>query len=64
METQKNVNLLNNTDSESSKFATIKMSLMIKITKNIEKETKMIQDDLRQKSSNQIFVIIQMQIFL
>ena len=64
METQKNVNLLNNTDSESSKFATIKMSLMIKITKNIEKETKMIQDDLSQKSSNQIFVIIQMQIFL
>ena len=64
METQKNVNLLNNTDSESSKFATRKMSLMIKITKNIEKETKMIQNDLSQKSSNQIFVIIQMQIFL
>ena len=41
------------------------MLLMIKTTQNIVKKMKTIQAlNLRQKSSNQIFVIIQMHIFL
>ena len=58
METQKIVNLLNDTNSRSSKFAT-------RIIQNMVKEMKMIQAlNLRQKLLNQIFVIIQMHIFL
>ena len=66
MKTQKIVNLLNYSDKEFSKFATRKcMSLMFKITQNMVKEMKMIQSlYLRQKLPNQIFVIIQMHIFL
>ena len=41
------------------------MSLMIKITQNIVKEMKMIQAlSLKQKLLNQVFVIVQMHIFL
>ena len=60
------VNLLNDNDNESSNFATKNgMSLMIKIIQNMVKEIKMIQAlNLRQKLSNQVFVIIQMHIFL
>ena len=66
METQMIVSLLNDNDNESSNFA-IKngMSLIIKIIQNMVKEKKMIQAlNLRQKLSNQVFVIIQMHIFL
>ena len=67
METQKIVNLLNNSDNESSKFAeringTL---LMTKIMNNMAEEMKMIQPlNLKQKSLNQIFVTTQMHIFL
>ena len=66
METQKIVNLLNDTDNKSSKFATKNgMLLMIKIIQNMVKEMKTIQAlNLRQQSSHQVFVIIQMYIFL
>ena len=41
------------------------MSLMIKITQNMVKEMKMIEAlNLKQKLLNQVFVIIQMYIFL
>ena len=41
------------------------MSLMIQITQNIVKEMKMIQAlNLKQKLSNQVFMIIQVYIFL
>ena len=56
METQKIVNSLNNTDNESSKFATKNgMSLMVKITQSMVKEMKMIQAlNLRQMLSSQV----------
>ena len=64
MESQKIVNLSN--DTSNDKFSTKNgMSLMIKITRNIVKEIKMIQAlYLRQKLSDYVFVIIQMHIFL
>ena len=41
------------------------MSLMIQITQNIVKEMKMIQAlNLKQKLSNQVFMIIQVYVFL
>ena len=51
---------------KSSKIATKNcMSLIIKIIQNIVKEIKMIQAlTLRQKLSNQVFVIIQMCLLL
>ena len=54
METQNIVNLLNDTNNESSKFATInEMSLMIRVTQNIVKEMNIIQAlNLKQKLSN------------
>ena len=66
METQKIVNLLNDSDNESSKFATRKFTLlMTKIKDNMAEEMKMIQPlNLKQKSLNQIFVTTQMRIFL
>ena len=66
MESQNIVNLLNDTENESSKLTTkICYSLMIKITQNMVKEMKIIQAfNLRQKSSNEVVVIIQMHIFL
>ena len=67
METQKIVNLLSHTSSESSKFATRKwMLLMTKITQNMVKEMKIIQAlNLRQKLLNQvILIVILMHIFL
>ena len=67
METQKIANLINDSDNESSKFATEENGtlLMTKTMDNMAKEMKMIQTlNLKQKSLNQIFVIIQMHIFL
>ena len=66
METQKIVNLLNGSDKESSKFATIKWYIINdQIMDNMVKEMKMIQLlNLKQQSLNQIFVPIQMYIFL
>ena len=64
METQKIANLLG--DTESLKFARRKWYLsMIKITQTMVKEKKMVQPlNLKPKSLNQIFVIIQTHIFL
>ena len=66
METQKIANLLNYTDNEFTKFTSKNcMSLIIKVIQNIVKEIKMIQAlNLRQKILNQVFMIIQMHIFL
>ena len=66
METQKIINLLNDNDNESSKFAKKSgMLFMTKITQNMVKEMKMIQAlNLKQKLLNQVFVTIQMYIFL
>ena len=60
METQKIVNLLNDTDNESSNWATKNdMSLMINVTQNMVKEMKIIQAlNLRLKLINQLFMII------
>ena len=59
MESQKIVNLLNDADNESSKFAT-KNSMPLMIT--IQKMIKAL--NLRENLLNQVFVIIQMHIFL
>ena len=60
MKTQRNANLLNDFDSESSKFATRKWYII-----NDQNNGQMIQPlNLIQKSLNQIFVITQMHIFL
>ena len=66
MKTQKIANLLNDTDSDSSNFATKNgMLLMIKMTQNIVKKMKRIQAlNLKKKLSNQLFVIIKMHTFL
>ena len=66
METRKIVNVLNDSDNESSKFATRNGTLlMTKIMGNMAKEMKIIQPlNLKQKLLNQIFVITQMHIFL
>ena len=71
METQKIVNLLNDSDNESSvelhsKFATRNGTLlMTKIVDKMAEGMKMIQPlHLKQKSLNQIFMITQMYIFL
>ena len=60
METKKIVNLLNDTDNESSNWATKNdMSLMINVTQNMVKEMKIIQAlNLRLKLLNQLFMII------
>ena len=59
MESQKIVNLLNDADNESSKFASKNsMSLMNIIQQMIQAL------NLREKLLNQAFVIIQMHIFL
>ena len=67
METQKIVNLLNDSENESLKFATRKWYI-INDQNNGQygnEEMKMIQLlKLKQKSLNQIFVITQMHIFL
>ena len=66
METQKIVNLLNDSNNGSSKFATRKWyTINDQIMDNMAEEMKMMQPfDLKQKSLNQIFVITQMHIFL
>ena len=66
METQKIVNILNDSENESSKFVTANgMPFMIKIVETLEKKMKLVQTlNLRQKVSNQVFAIIQMYIFL
>ena len=66
METQKGVNLLNDTDNESSKLATRKWHVINdKIIENMVMEVKMIQLlNFKQKLLNQDFVIIQMHISL
>ena len=66
MENRKVMNLLNDADSESSRFA-IKngMLLMTKIMENMVKEMKMIRAlNSKQKLLNQAFLITQMHIFL
>ena len=62
LETQKLVNLLNDTENESSKFATKNGTLlMTEIMDNMAMEMKMVQPlSLKQKSLNQISVITQM----
>ena len=67
METQKIVNLLNNSDNESLQNLQQENGtlLMTKIMDNMAEEMKVILLlNLRQKLVNQIFVITQMQIFL
>ena len=65
METQNIANLLNDTDNESSKFATRKLCVINDQNNNMAKEMKIIEAlNLRQRLSNQMFVIIQMHIFL
>ena len=66
MKTQKIVNILNDSNNESSKFATKNGTLiMTKIMDNMAEEMKMIQPlNFGQKLLNQIFVITQMHIFL
>ena len=66
METQKILNLLNDSNNESSRFATKNGTLlMTKIVDNMAEEMKIIQPlNLKQKSLNQIFVITLMNIFL
>ena len=66
METQKIVNLLSDSEELNSKFATRKWYiLMTRIMDNRVEEMRMIRLlNLKQKSLNQIFVIIQMHIFL
>ena len=60
MDNKKIVNLLNDTDNESSNWATKNdMSLMINVTQNMVKEMKIIQAlNLRLKLLNQLFMII------
>ena len=63
METQKIVNLSNNFENKSSKYATRKWHIIN--DQNMELKMKMIQPlNLKQKLLNQIFVITQMHIFL
>ena len=66
METQKIVNLLNDSDNESPNLQQENgILLMTKIMDSMAEEMKMIQPlNLNQKSLNQIFVITQMHIFL
>ena len=66
METQKIANLLNDSNNETSKFATRKWYIINdQIMENMAKQMKMIQPlNLRQKLLKQIFVITQMHIFL
>ena len=66
METQKIVNLLNDFDNDRQNLQQRNgMSFMIKMVQTMEKEIKMVQAlNLRQKISNQVFAITQMQIFL
>ena len=66
METQKIVNLLNDSEELNSKFATKNGTLlMTKIKDNMVEEIKMMQPlNMIQKSLNQIFVVTQMLIFL
>ena len=60
METQKIVNLLDDTDNKSSKFL-----LTIKTMDNMTEEMKMMQPlNMMHKSLNQIFVITQIHILL
>ena len=64
METQKIVNLLGDADSESLQQENGMLS-MIKTTQTMVTKKKMVQPlNLKPKSLNQIFVIIQTHIFL
>ena len=64
METQKIVNLLNDSNNESLQQENGTL-LMTKIMDNMADEMKMIQTlNLKQKSLNQIFVTTQIHIFL
>ena len=65
METQKIVNLLSDSEKLNSKFATLYIINDQKIMDNMAEEMKMIRLlNLKQRSLNQIFVIIQTHIFL
>ena len=65
METQKIANLLGDADNESLKFATRKWYVINDLIKTMVKEMKIVQLlNLKPKSLNQIFVVIQTHIFL
>ena len=67
METQKIVNLLGDADNEYPKFATRKWYVINDQNKthDVVKEMKMVKPlNLEQKLLTQVFVIIQMHIFL
>ena len=65
METQKIANLLGDADNESLKFATRKWYVINDLIKTMVKEMKIVQLlNLKLKSLNQIFVVIQTHIFL
>ena len=66
MEAQNIVNLLNDSDNESSKFAIRKWYIIYDQNNGqMAEEMKIIQPlNLKQKLLNQIFVITQMHIFL
>ena len=65
METQKIANLLGDADNESLKFATRKWYVINDLIKTMVKEMKIVQLlNLKLKSLNQIFVVIQTYIFL
>ena len=62
METQKNMNLLNDSSNKKSKFATKKWHVIDSQTKK-GKYKQVILLNLKQKLLNQVFVIILMHLF-
>ena len=62
METQKRINLLNDLGNEESTFAT-KNGLAQTVKQQKVDTIKIILSNLRQKKSNQVFVIILMRLF-
>ena len=65
METQKIANLLGDADNESLKFVTRKWYVINDLIKTMVKEMKIVLLlNLKLKSLNQIFVVIQTHIFL
>ena len=59
METQKTINLLNDSSNEEPKFATKKYY----VTDSEINASKVMELNLKQKLSNQVFVIILMHLF-
>ena len=63
METQKIINLLNDSSNEESKLATKKNSMLYTVKQQKINTTKTLLLNLRQKLLNQVFVIILMHLF-